>query len=718
METISKFRIYLLTALVLGGFGLLVNRLHEFQIERRYEFLNRVPGNQSVTVREPGIRGQITDRNGIPLARNQRQYEVSFNLAEIQQAYLAEQRAKNKSAADKTRARDKDIVAIVNETTITQLRKLDLARNYNASALRTHFLTHGGLVPFRYRSDLSYEEFSKFAEHNLELPGVYLALRPKREYPLGTLASHVLGYLKQWEKGDIEKTDGRKFTHYIGSEKGIAGIEATMDPILRGPEGVKTIVKNEKGRTIRMSDYTKPGTGATVRLTIDARKQLLLENTLRHAGRAAGVIMDPNTGEILAMASVPDYDPNAFIPSISQDRWKSYNDNRLLSPLTNRAISEYAPGSTMKLATAIAGALQGQANRSFSCDGYVTYGKHQIGCWIWNQSKGSHGSIGLPTAIQKSCNPYFNKLANSIGWRDMTRGCAMVGFGKPTGVELPNEKPGILPGSDSWLNSHPGATMSPALTAMLSIGQGDSMATPLQICAMTASIANGGTWLQPRIVKSAISEEGKTLVADAPKPVRNLIKEGTKPEDLQLIRKGMWLAVNSGGTAGKVRMNKTEIAAKTGTAQTVENGKKSNNSWITSFAPYDQPRYVVCVLVQNAGSGGGVCGPLVNLIYQGLFGDEKGQQLPLKAQTEFAGNTERIESINLPKNALAAIQNPANMEDPDFDESEFESGETGDEAGTPANTPNNNTNPPTPTLTPEIDAEGTVIPRAVPVTEP
>ena len=632
METISKFRIYLLTALVLGGFGVLVNRLHEFQIERRYEFLNRVPGNQSVTVREPGIRGIITDRSGVPLARNRRQYEVSFNLAEIQQAYLAEKRAQKKSTAGKstTKEKEKDIVAIVNETTIAQLRKLDLARNYNASALRTHFVTHGGLVPFRYRTDLSFEEFSKLAEHNIELPGVYLALRPQREYPLGTLASHVLGYLKQWEKGDIEKNDERRFTHYIGSEKGIAGVEATMDDLLRGPEGIKTIVRNEKGRTIRMSDYTKPGTGATIRLTIDARKQLLLENALRHAGRAAGVIMDPNTGEILAMESVPDYDPNAFIPSISQDRWKSYNSNRLLSPLTNRAISEYAPGSTMKLATAIAGALQGQAERSFSCDGYVAYGKHQIGCWIWNQSKGSHGSIGLTTAIQKSCNPYFNKLANSIGWRDMVQGCAKIGLGKPTGVELPGEKPGILPGSDAWLNSHPGATMTAALTAMLSIGQGDSMATPLQIAAMTASIANRGTYLQPRIVKSAISEEGKTLIADKPKAIRNLIQDGIKPADLQLIRKGMWLAVNSGGTAGKVRISDAEVAAKTGTAQTVENGKKSNNSWVTSFAPYEEPRYVVCVLAQNAGSGGGVCGPLVNLIYKGLFGDEKDQRLALK----------------------------------------------------------------------------------------
>lgn len=710
METISKFRIYLLTALVLGGFGVLVNRLHEFQIERRHEFLGRIPGNQSVTIREPGIRGKITDRNGVLLAHNQRQYEISFNLAEIHQAYLAEQHTKNKSESEK----NKDIVSIVNETTIAQLRKLGLARNYNAAALRSHYLTHGGLVPFRYRTDLNFADFSKFAEHGSELPGVQLALRPQRHYPLGALASHVIGYLKQWEKGDIKSSSGHKFDHYIGNEKGIAGIESSMDSILNGPEGIKTIVRNEKGRVIRMTDYTKPGTGATLRLTIDARKQYLLENVLRLAGRAAGVIMDPNTGEILAMASVPDYDPNAFIPSITSKRWKGYNENKLLSPLTNRAISEYAPGSTMKLATAIAGAIHDQADRSFSCDGYVAYGKHQIGCWIWNKSKGSHGSLTLPEAIQKSCNPYFNKLANSIGWRDLVQGCGKVGLGKPTGVELPGEKPGILPGSDTWLNSHPGANMSAALTAMLSIGQGDSMATPLQICAMTTSIANGGTYLQPRIVKSAISEEGKVLIADKPKAIRNLINEGVKAADMQLIRKGMWLAVNSpGGTAGKVKISEAEVAAKTGTAQTVENGKKSNNSWVTSFAPFEKPRYVVCVLVQNAGSGGGVCGPLVNLIYKDLFAEEKGQRLALRPQTEFAGNTDRIEHIDPPKNALAKTSKRSQKSDENQDD-----GENGEETDTVSNTSTNNINPPIPTLTPEIDSEGTVIPRALPVNEP
>lgn len=725
MEPGYRIRLYLLTALVLVGFGVLLTRLYEFQIERRNEFLNQVPGNRTVTVREPGIRGEIIDRNGITLARNLRKYEVSFNLEEIREAYLAQhendptiERVTDEKGLPRKRE-EKDIVSIVkdgSESTIGRLRALGLAKNFKASDLRTHFLTHGGLIPYSYRTDLDYTGFAKIAEHNLSLPGVYLTMRPQRQYPYGSLACHVLGYLKQWEKGDVPESATRVFNHYIGDDKGIAGIEASMDAVLRGPEGRKTIVKDEKGRTIRMSDYTRPGIGAKVQLTIDARKQYLLENVLRRVGRAAGVIMDVNTGEVIAMASVPDYDPNAFIPSIAPDRWKGYIENKQLSPLTNRAISEFAPGSTMKIATAISGAFQGMASRVFSCDGYVAYGNHKVGCWLWNQHKSSHGSQTLPQAIQHSCNPYFNKLANAIGWKAMVEGCGKVGIGERTRIELPGEKPGILTGNRAWRAAHPGAVMTPALTAFLSIGQGDCLATPLQLCAMTACVANGGKYYQPRIVLKAVSEEGKVLIANKPVLKLDLIEAGIKPEDFELIRKGMWMSVNvPGGTSGKVKMPHMEVAAKSGTAQTTDNGKKSNNSWIISFAPYDNPKYAVCVLAQNAGSGGGVCGPLVHLIYRGLFAEEEGLKLPLKPQTEFAGNTDRIEAIELPKDVLAAISANAPAEAPD-------TGETGNEIGEilPETTPrsSDNTDTPAPTLTPEADDEGTVIPRAVPVKEP
>ena len=752
METSYRLRIYLLTALVLVGFGALLTRLYDFQIKRRTEFLNLVPGNRTVTIREPGIRGEITDRNGITLARNLRKYEVSFNLEEIRDAWLAQHgrtaSTKKLSKEDQlTRKReDQDIVAIVKDgrdSTIGRLKELGIAKNFKAGNLRAHFLTHGGLIPFSYRTDLSYEDFAKFAEHNLDLPGVYLGIRPQRQYPYGALASHVLGYLKQWEKGDVPESATHVFNHYIGDEKGIAGIEASMDAVLRGPEGRKTIVKDEKGRTIKMSDYTKPGTGAKVRLTLDARKQYLLETALRFAGRAAGVVMDVNTGEVLAMASVPDYNPNDFIPSISQQNWDSYRANEQLAPFTNRALSEFTPGSTMKIPTSVAAALAGTAARRFSCDGYVTYGDKKVGCWIWNFHGGTHGDQNISQAIQHSCNPYFNKMANTIGWKAMVEGCQLVGIGQRTGIELPKEDAGVLPGSSAWRSAHPNLAMTPALTAFLSIGQGDSLATPLQICAVAACIANGGKYYKPRIVKQAVAEDGSIVIADTPKLVVDLTRAGIKAEDIELIRRGMSMSTNQpGGTSGKVKLANIEAASKSGTAQTTDHGKKSNNSWVMSFAPYQNPKYAICVLVQNGGSGGGVCGPLVNLVYRGMFAsDTHGIQLPLQALATVPGNTDRIEkSIDIPPDLIAAVEAgepapeaaaAAPLEPPAAGPApiakalvvdEDASGETGEEAGemaAPATLPPADTSAtPAPTLTPEIDDEGTVIPKAVPVAEP
>jgi penicillin-binding protein 2 len=740
MEPSYRLRLYLLTALVLVGFGALLSRLHEFQIVRRDEFLQLVPGNRTITVREPGIRGEITDRNGVTLARNIRNYEVSFNLDEIQQAYPTqhlEDPRLDRLTTEKglpRRKSEKDIDTIVKESTLSVLAdpKLNLFKPYKASDLRTHFLTHGGLVPFSYRSDLTYEDFAKFAEHNLDLPGVYLSLRPQRHYPYGALASHVLGYMKKWEKGDVPESAMRKFDHYIGDDKGVSGVEATMDSFLQGPEGQKAVVKDEKGRTIRMSDYTKPGSGAKVRLAIDAPVQYLLENTLRYAGRAAGVIMDVHTGEVLAMASVPDIDPNDFFPTISQTNFDAYNRNKL-APQINRAISEFPPGSTMKIPIAISAALVGKATNRYTCNGYVTYGNAQVKCWIYRQHQGTHGGQTLAEAIQHSCNPYFNILANSIGKDALTEGCSMLNIGKRTGIELPAEKPGMLTGSRAWRAAYPKELFSSHAVAMLSIGQGNAMATPLQVCAVAACVANGGKYYQPRLVKEAISEDGKVLVADKPKLQVDVIQAGIKPADFELIRKGMRLSTNErGGTSGKVKLPDIVVASKSGTAQVTEFGKLSNTSWIMSFAPYENPKYAICIMVQNGQSGGAVCGPLVNLVYRGLFArDLKGIRLPLKPQTKVPGYIgENIKAIEIKPEAIAAVEagdtSPAPeaiaaaaiQAIPATDEDSGETGETGADTGDapPVLQPESSTDAtPTPTVTPAADAEGSVIPKAVPV---
>lgn len=739
MEPSYRLRLYLLTALVLVGFGGLLSRLHEFQIVLRDSFLQKVPGNRTVTVREPGIRGEITDRNGITLAKNVRNYEVSFNLDEIRQAYLAQHEDPEIEKLTKEdgmprKRKEKDIVSIVTDGPVRILGapELDLARPYNAKELRTHYITHGGLVPFSYRSDLTYEEFAKFAEHNLDLPGVYLSLRPQRDYPYGALASHVLGYITKWKKGDVPESAMRQFDHYIGDDKGVAGVEATMDKFLQGPEGKKAVVKDEKGRTIRMSDYTKPGSGAKVKLAIDAPVQYLLENTLRYAGRAAGVIMDVNTGEVLAMASIPDMNPNDFFPTISQTNLDAYFKSPL-SPLQNRAISEYPPGSTMKIPISISAALVGMANKQYSCNGYVSYGNARVQCWIYRQHHGTHGGQNISDAIQHSCNPYFNHLANTIPREALIEGCSMVNIGKRTGIELPSEKTGILTGSRAWRAAYPNEPLTDHAIAMLSIGQGQSMATPLQVCSVAACVANGGKYYQPRLVKEVVSENGKILVADTPKLQIDLIKAGIKPADFELIRKGMRMSTNEqGGTSGKVKLPNIIAASKSGTAQVTEFGKSTNTSWIMSFAPYDNPKYAICIMVQNGQSGGAVAGPLVNLVYRGLFArDLKGIRLPLKTQTKVPGYIgENIKAIEITPEAIAAVEAGDTSPAPEAITavaaeiptvtSEEEVGETGEEAGDVAPTiqPEPATDLiPLPTVTPAADAEGSVIPKAVPVKE-
>jgi penicillin-binding protein 2 len=713
MEPRYRFRLYLLTAGVLVGFGALLTRLHNFQIERREEFLQGVPGDRKVTIREPGVRGEITDRNGITLAKNVRDYEITFNLQEIYEAYRRQhidtpklERIVKEGGMERARS-ERDIVGIVNEVVIPRLQELGLARNYRAGALRAHYLTHMGLVPFQYRIDLTYEEFAKFAEHNLELPGVYLSLHSQRQYPYGSLASHVLGYLKQWDPKDIPEGVGRKFDHYIGEAHGNAGIESTMDHILCGPEGTREMLKDEKGNIRGVVASVRPGIGAKVELTLDARIQYLAEDTLRHAGRASAVIMDVGTGEILGMASVPDYDPNDYTPSITKAQLTAYLSNKA-EPMLNRSIANFTPGSTFKLGTAISAAIKGQAGRVFSCNGYITYGNAKVGCWIWNKSKGSHGSEAMPMAIRNSCNPYFNLLANTIGPKAMTDGFTMLGFGKPTGIPLPNEAGGVVIGNRNWRASHPGKSPTQHDVALFSIGQ-SVLATPLQLCTMVCAIANGGKYFQPRLVRKSTAADGSLLIKDEPKIAVDLLKEGVKESDLTLIRKGMWMAVNEGGTASAVKLPDIQIAGKTGTAQ-VNPVLNTHHCWTVAFAPFDKPKYAVVVMVQDGDSGGHVAGPLVQHIFRGLMDKENGTKLPLQVQKPYSGHMDKII-------AIAAIDNgpPADPSDTAGDDAPDDAPgtETAPIVADPDRTPLDTS----PTISPEIDEEGT-IPKAIPIHDP
>lgn len=704
MEPRYHLRLYLLTALILVGFGSLLSRLYHYQIEERSRFLKQVPSNYTVTIREPGIRGEITDRNGVVLAKNLRNYEVVFNLADIRadyKRYLIE--TEGKEAVKNFRSIKTS--EIINGWVRPKLAIHKLDKHYNTGAVNTHYITHGGLVPFTFRNDLTYDQFAYFAEHNLELPGVDVRVQPRREYPYGSLASHTLGYVRQWEKGSISPADKRKFKHYTGDSIGIAGVEATMNDYLTGSEGIKTLLKNEKGKVLKMVDNINPDVGSKVELTIDAKVQCLVENTLRRVGRAAAVVMDPNTGEVLAMASVPDFTPSYFVPSIDPEAWKSYNANKA-RPLLNRAINNFTPGSTFKLPTAIAAAMHGHAYDKESCPGYVTYGNINIRCW----KRTGHGTLGLQESIQRSCNCYFMRVANEIGAQKMLNSFQLLGLGQKTGIELPSESPGFIPGNRFWRTEmRPGASVTPAITGMMSIGQSDSASSPLQIASMVSTIANRGKYYKPRIVRNVTNPHTGVIVQNKPILKVNLLQEGLKPEHLERIRKGMWLAVNEdGGTARRAAVE-DKVSAKTGTAQTVDMGIKSNDAWTVAFAPYEQPRYVVVVAVKRGTSGGAVAGPLVKLIFRGLFAQEEGLQLPLTKMKEYEGDFVVHEKIELP-------------DDANFIELAYETGgETGNEAADmPMTLLTEDTQTPMipqPTIKQQADAAGSQAPKAIVIEE-
>jgi penicillin-binding protein 2 len=669
MEPRYRLRLYLLTALVLAGCGTLLSRLYEFQIDRREEFIVNIPTTHTVEIREPGVRGEIIDRNGVVLARNRRSYEIIFNLEDIYRGYR-EMKAREKPEESQEAPLNEEarigpaldagkIEQIVREWVIPKLTSFGLSESPDLDNVVVHYKTYGGLVPFIYRRDLKEDEFTKVAVRSHEIPGVEVRVTPERVYPYGPLTGHLLGYVKPWAKGDIpDEYRNEPNMLFQGDVEGVSGIEFTTDELLKGHPGKKVLVRNERKKVIAMEDYQPSREGAEVQLTIDSRIQFIVANVMRRIGRGAAVVLDPNNGEVLAMVSVPDFDPNHYIPSLKPEFRKLYNDNRAF-PLINRALRPYIPGSTFKLPTALAAARHDRIWHTHDCKGLIQFGKVPIRCWkTWG-----HGTLGLSEAIQRSCNPFFMSLAGDLGSKKMVGTFELLGFGKKSGILLPAEEPGLLPGSSDWRNRYPGAVMTKATLAQFSIGQSQSLATPLQVCSVAATIANGGRNYQPRIVRRVVGKDpaGQTVVLKENIPIvkADLLQNGVSQAEMDIIRKGMWKAVNElGGTANKVALEDVFIAAKTGTAQVSKtNPEHTHNAWTTSFAPFDNPRYALCVMVENGKSGGAIAGVLSRRIYREIFNMEAGLNPRISKLPIYEGNFEPYEKMELPEGEAFHLNN-------------------------------------------------------------
>ncbi len=726
-----RFRLYLFAFAMLCGFALLVFRLWSLQIDRREEFAKMIPGAKKERARIPGPRGEIKDRNGVVLATNKASFEVRINLAEVVTEYkrLAKQ---NKTGIPeitfeisergiKRMKPELDIYKIFEETITKRMLEMGVHKDYSVESLRVHFRSFGGAVPWVYRDDLTFAEFSRIAEHNLGLPGVTVAERASRVYPLKSVACHILGYVRLPDDQRASAEDRKGWDYYVPDDFGGAGVEKSFDNYLRGKPGVRVMQRDQRGRPVGEVDeeYEEPRKGNDVYLTLDARMQIIADKALRDGkiGRGAVTVIDPNSGEVLAMVSVPSFDPNQFIPSIQQSDWDALLGNTTI-PLLNRAVKGHVPGSTFKIPISFAGCLAGIQMSHFNCSGSVTYGNKAMQCWIQRQSGGSHGTLGLSDAIKYSCNCFFYRYGNAAGIGNITKVGKILGVGTRTGIELEDEDPGILPNPD-WLRAHrPAERWSDGYTANTSIGQGMVLASPLQMASVSATVANGGKAWSPHLLKRVMDHDQAVL--ENPPSLRGDLSASVKAEEIEVIRRGMWKVVNDPSGTGKgARITGVEVAGKTGTAQNWRLDERrvkhdDNHTWFICFAPYLNPRFAVAVLVQNGKSGGGCAAPVARRVLEqclALDSPTKPYTLAITPMEPAEGHFNHIASVQY---ADVAVPEALNAD---------EDGDTGTGVSAPEPDDRDKPNVKTaPNIKPKADSAGSAgatseqnVPKAVPV---
>jgi penicillin-binding protein 2 len=646
---VLDFKILFLALLMLSVLAAISIRLWFIQIRMNVYYCNRIQGRSEVTVRIPAIRGEIRDRNGVVLVTNRPSYCVEFFLPELVSGYAKrygqaptiefQTEDSNRMLRDRKEA---DIVKILDRTIIPRLEALKVAEPYNAKRLRTHY-RNNALLPFTYREDLDFATFAMFAEKDLGLTGVYVNVKPVRKYVYNAMAAQILGYVGAPEDTN-NLSDLKDFDFYEPNVQGRTNLEYFIDGVLRGKPGKRILKKNATGKIEGERDVIQPIAGANVYLTIDARMQYIVERAIRSVGRAACVVVEPNNGHILAMASVPSYDPNSFIPAISARDWAALKDADA-DPLTNRSISAYAPGSAYKIVIALAGLSVGLEKARFTCAGGVSYGNTYMKCWIAEKRR-SHGPQTLTDAIKNSCNAYFYQYGNAAGIEAINKVGATLGLGEPSGIELTGEDPGLLPSPD-WLRVNKYKKWSQGQTANTSIGQGYVLANPLQMAMIAATVANGGTAYRPSLIYQ-IQEADGTMIRRPAKIRGNLLKEnGIRKDQIELIRRGMWRVVNDpGGTGARAQIPGITVAGKTGTAQFWRDGDKDNHTWFIAFAPYESPKIAMAVLVQGAKAGGQVPAPIAAKIIEEILALDRGYDPGVQALAPAVGNFNFVESID------------------------------------------------------------------------
>ena len=592
-------------------------RLYYLQIVKGESYAERAEEQRIRLLPIPAPRGAILDRNGKILVDSRPTYNVILS----------------REALKKT-----DLGALVPPIAAGLKVDEEVLQERLEAAKQPEFEQ----LVIKENADVN--DISWVQAHSLEYPELRAELQPRRNYPLGKTLAHVLGYVGEVSKKQLEdpKYAGRglKSGDIIGKD----GLEATYDKILRGRDGYRKVVVDSRSRIQEELETVPPQPGQDLITTVDLTLQQAAEQKLQESTTKRGVIvaMDPNNGEILALASAPSYDPNVFLQAATKEGRRAINQlyNDPEKPLLNRVIrGRYYPGSTWKIPESVAALQQGAITIS---DSHITCGGGiQIGNRFTRDTSGNHGSPDLPSAITHSCDGYYYRLALKMKPEGLIKMVEEFEYDKPTGVDLPAELTSRTPKYWKPIKEKTGR-WGDIDTVFASIGQVYVEATPISMLRAVSSVGVGGQMFVPHFFKEAKAvpaigdqdsseyrEERKDIFYDAPPPK---IIEMTKEQN-DFVLKGMWGVVNNGGTAGRIKMANWEIAGKTGTAQnsSIGSGGAKDHAWFVSFAPAYKPEISVICLIENSGFGAANAAPAVKGVYEAYL-QEKGIDINAKSE--------------------------------------------------------------------------------------
>lgn len=572
-------------------FAAIIWRLWDLQVKNGKKFKELSKGNRIRIKSIAAPRGIIYDRNGVILAKNIPSYILSL-----------------------VREDAPDVKEVLRKTSTTlKIPLRTLEKNFESQRRTAKF------NPIQLYEDLTLRQIALIETYQEEFPGVSIEVSPRRYYPLLSTGAHVFGYMSEITKPQLKKLSEKKIksAKIIGQE----GVEAVYNRVLIGTDGGKQVEVNNTGREIRtFPNQVDPSPGNDLILSINSHLQRKVEKIMG-TKRGAAIVMNPHTGEVLSMVSMPAFDPNEFSQGLSTKRWKELRSHPF-DVLNNKCIKGvYPPGSTFKMIVAAAGLEYGiiDPETEIKCEGVFKLGRNRMHCW----KRSGHGKLNAVGAIENSCNIFFYKIAMELGIEKIKEYATKMGLGEPTGVDLPSENRGLVPDRE-WKMKRFNQEWLKGDTPNVVIGQGYLNVTPIQLAGYINVIANGGTFIQPRIAKQVVDNAPRTLengkIAKPRFVETAVIKRdtGLHPETIAILKEGMTQNVqSSNGTGRRARSKIVKVAGKTGTAQVISNKTRDrikrekgevdekyfDHAWFVSFAPAENPLITSVLMIEHGTAG-------------------------------------------------------------------------------------------------------------------